>query len=66
MEIHKVYRKNGIASIMVQKLIEAGLEKRPDRPELRATSEGESVYRQFGFVEPHDKPMEPDLHTQLR
>lgn len=55
------YRKNGIASLLMNKLIEEGRERKLDRLELRATKEGEPVYRNIGFVEPHDLSMELDL-----
>jgi ribosomal protein S18 acetylase RimI-like enzyme len=55
------YRKNGIASMLMSKLIEEGRARNLDRLELRATNDGEPVYRNIGFVEPHDLPMELDL-----
>ena len=55
------FRKNGIASLLMNKLIEEGRERKLDRLELRAAKDGEPIYRNIGFVEPHDLPMELDL-----
>ena len=55
------FRNNGIASLLMNKLIEEGRERKLDRLELRATKDGEPIYRNIGFVEPHDLPMELDL-----
>ena len=57
------FRKNGIASLLMQKLIEEGRQRKLDRLELRATNDGEPVYRKIGFVEPHDLSMELDLRN---
>jgi GNAT superfamily N-acetyltransferase len=57
----KEYRKNGIASLLMEKLIEEGRQLNLDRVELRATRDGEPVYRKLGFTEPHDLPMELNL-----
>jgi ribosomal protein S18 acetylase RimI-like enzyme len=54
----KEYRNNGIASLLMHKLIEEARLKKLDRVELRATADGESVYRKLGFTVPRDKPME--------
>ena len=33
-------------------------QKELDKIELHATNDGEPIYRQFGFIEPHDKALE--------
>jgi GNAT superfamily N-acetyltransferase len=57
----KEFRKKGIASELMKRLIEEGKQLNLDRLELKATNAGEPIYRQLGFVEPHDLPMELDL-----
>jgi GNAT superfamily N-acetyltransferase len=57
----KEFRKKGIASLLMQKLIDEGKRLKLDRLELKATKAGEPIYRQLGFVEPHDLLMELDL-----
>jgi len=57
----KEFRNNGIASLLMEKLIGEARRKNLDRVELRATSDGERVYRKIGFTEPHDKSMELSL-----
>jgi len=54
----KKYRKNGIASLLLQKLIDDAKLRNLDRLELHATSDGEPIYKQIGFIEPHDKVLE--------
>jgi GNAT superfamily N-acetyltransferase len=54
----KEYRKNGIGSLLFQKLIDEAKQKELDKIELHATNDGESIYRQFGFIEPHFKALE--------
>ncbi len=54
----KEYRNNGIGSLLFQKLIEEAKLRNLDRIDLHATSDGEPVYRKFGFTEPHDKVLE--------
>ncbi len=54
----KEYRNNGIASLLFQKLIDEAKQRNLDRLELHATLDGEPIYRQFGFNEPHDKVLE--------
>jgi GNAT superfamily N-acetyltransferase len=54
----KEFRRKGIATLLMQKLIEEARQKKLDRVELRATHDGEAVYRKIGFTEPHDLAME--------
>jgi ribosomal protein S18 acetylase RimI-like enzyme len=54
----KNFRKKGICKSLLTKLIEEAKKLDLDRIELNATVDGESVYRQFGFKEPHDKALE--------
>jgi len=54
----KEYRKNGIGSLLFQKLIDEAKQKELDKIELHATNDGEPIYRQFGFTEPHYKALE--------
>ncbi|HNW57553.1 MAG TPA: GNAT family N-acetyltransferase [Bacteroidales bacterium] len=54
----KEFRGNGIAPMLVNKLIEEGRLRKLSKIELHATREGEQVYRKIGFVEPHDKALE--------
>jgi len=54
----KEFRKNGIGSMLLQKLIDEAKNKNLDKIELHATQDGEHIYRQFGFKEPHDKVLE--------
>ena len=55
------FRKNGVCTSLLKKLIEESKQLNLDRIELRATSEGEPLYRKMGFGEPHDKEMELKL-----
>lgn len=57
----KEYRKKGIGSLLFQKLIEIAKLRNLDKIELHATNDGESMYRKFGFTEPHDKVLEWNL-----
>ena len=54
----KDFRKNGIGSILFQKLIEDAKKRNLDKIELHATHDGEHIYRQYDFKEPHDKALE--------
>jgi len=54
----KEFRENGIGSLLFQKLIDEAKQRELDKIELHATKDGEPIYRQFGFVEPHDKALE--------
>ncbi len=57
----KEFRKKGICNVLFQKLIDESRRLRLDKVELHATNDGERVYRQFGFTEPHDKALELKL-----
>ncbi len=54
----KEFRKNGIGSLLFQKLIDEAKLKNLDKIELHATNDGEPIYRQFGFIEPQHKALE--------
>ena len=54
----KEYRKHGIGSLLFEKLIKEAKKRNLDKIELHATKDGEPIYRQFGFIEPHDKVLE--------
>ncbi len=54
----KDFRKNGIGSMLFQKLIAEAKNKNLDKVELHATRDGEPIYRKSGFKEPHDKVFE--------
>jgi ribosomal protein S18 acetylase RimI-like enzyme len=54
----KEFRKNGICSSIILKLIEEAKQKKLDRIELYASKDGEPIYRQFGFQEPNEKALE--------
>src|SRR5512145_831447 len=51
----KEFRKNGICKLLFQRMIEESEQLNLNKIELHATNEGEPIYRQFGFKEPHDK-----------
>lgn len=57
----KEYRNMGICKSLFSKLIDEARALKLDKIELHATSDGEPVYRQFGFTEPADKAMELKL-----
>jgi len=54
----KKFRNNGICKVLFQKLIEDARSLNLNKIELHATEDGEPVYKQFGFSEPHDKALE--------
>jgi GNAT superfamily N-acetyltransferase len=54
----KKFRRNGIGTLLFQKLIDEARSRNLDRIELHATKNGEPIYRQFGFTDPHDKVLE--------
>jgi GNAT superfamily N-acetyltransferase len=57
----KKFRKKGICKALFQKLIDESGDLNLDKIELHATKEGEPIYRQFGFGEPHDLALEKIL-----
>jgi ribosomal protein S18 acetylase RimI-like enzyme len=61
----KEYRRTGIGSLLFQKLIEIAQQRNLDKIELHTTSEGESLYRKFGFREPQHKVLESSLIRNL-
>ena len=48
----------GICSLLFEQLIAEAMKYNLDKVELDANSEGEPVYRKFGFTEPHDIALE--------
>ncbi len=54
----KEFRKYGIGSLLCEKLIKEAKKRNLDKIELHATKDGDPIYRQFGFIEPHDKVLE--------
>ncbi len=57
----KDFRNNGICKILFQKLLDEAVLLKLEKIELHATVDGEPVYRQFGFNEPHDRALEKIL-----
>ncbi len=55
------FRKKGICNSLFRKLIDESKQLNLDKIELHATEYGEPIYRQFGFIEPHDKALELKL-----
>jgi predicted acetyltransferase len=51
------YRKNGIATNVIKKIIEEAKEHDVSIINLEASEDGEPVYRKIGFVETKDKSM---------
>jgi ribosomal protein S18 acetylase RimI-like enzyme len=60
----KEFRNNGICNMLFQKLLDEATLLGLEKVELHATNDGESVYRQFGFTEPHDKALEKIILTE--
>ncbi len=54
----KGFRRLGICKTILELLIQECKKTNVDKLEMLATPEGETVYRQFGFIEPHDKALE--------
>ena len=57
------YRKNGIGTNVIKKIIEAAKEQNVSIINLLATEDGESVYRKAGFTETEDKSMRLKLQN---
>lgn len=56
------FRKNGICSEILKRLIKEGEKFNLSKIDLLATEQGENLYRKFGFKEPNDKVLELDLN----
>lgn len=56
------YRNNGIGGLIFKRLIEYGKQINLDRLELHATKDGEPIYRNNGFMPPHDVWLELNLN----
>lgn len=52
------FRKNGVCSEILKRLIKEGEKLNLSKIDLLATEQGESLYRKFGFKEPNDKALE--------
>jgi hypothetical protein len=52
------FRRNGICSTIIQKFIDEAKQRKLDRVELFASKDGEPIYRQLGFQDPHEKALE--------
>lgn len=59
------FRSNGICNMLFEKLLGEANILGLDKVELHATNDGESVYRQFGFTEPHDKALEKNISAEI-
>lgn len=55
------YRKNGLGSMIFEKLIEYGKSVNIEKFELHATNDGEPIYRKYGFIPPHDVWLELNI-----
>jgi len=51
------YRKNGIATDVIKRIIEEAKKQNVSIIDLLATEDGESVYKKLGFLENEDKSM---------
>jgi predicted acetyltransferase len=51
------YRRNGVATKVIKKIIEEAKKQDVSIINLSATKDGENVYRKIGFTEPEDKSM---------
>lgn len=52
------YRGKGIATVLMQKLMESATEHGIQKVDLHATEDGEPIYRKFGFTEPRSIVLE--------
>jgi GNAT superfamily N-acetyltransferase len=57
------YRKNGIATDVIKRIIEEAKKQNVSIIDLLATEEGESVYKKLGFFENEDKSMRLKLQN---
>jgi predicted acetyltransferase len=57
------YRRNGIASNVIKKIIEEAEKQDVSMIKLDASKDGESVYKKIGFVETEDKSMRLKLQN---
>ncbi|MDH4262084.1 MAG: GNAT family N-acetyltransferase [Spirochaetia bacterium] len=55
MYTKKPYRRKGIASILFEKIIEEGLERKVGKLSLHASKDGKSLYQKYGFIENNDE-----------
>jgi N-acetylglutamate synthase-like GNAT family acetyltransferase len=57
------YRKNGIGTNVIKKIIEEAKEQNVSIINLLATEDGENVYKKLGFMETEDKSMRLKLQN---
>jgi N-acetylglutamate synthase-like GNAT family acetyltransferase len=57
------YRKNGIATNIIKKIIEEAKKQNVSMINLLATEDGENVYKKLGFLETEDKSMRLKLQN---
>jgi len=58
------YRKNGIGTNVIKKIIEEAKKQNVSIINLLATEDGESVYKKAGFIETEDKSMRLKLQKR--
>jgi N-acetylglutamate synthase-like GNAT family acetyltransferase len=58
------YRKKGIGTNILKRIIEEAKEQNVSIINLLATEDGEGVYRKLGFIETEDKSMRLKLQNQ--
>jgi len=51
------YRKKGIGANVIKRLLDEAKKEKISMIDLRATKDGENIYRMLGFSEPEDKSM---------
>jgi GNAT superfamily N-acetyltransferase len=57
------YRKNGIGTNVIKKIIEEAKKQNVSTIDLLASEDGENVYKKIGFVETEDKSMQLKLQN---